>query len=199
MLIRSQWNLSKFPRVPWSNPHWNQWKMLVELLGPILVHVCIKSLLEQMGIASPNASWVNSFKLHHWIPIKNKWAMLLELIWVKSFPSFPFPSHIVPMSDSHTRLIHPERLKNQWNMFLQLPGPISLHFFAIYGTCSKCFLDHFLQSSLLNHHQRSMGNALAIPWVDSFTFRYSIFNRGQWKMLVELPEKILQAWLLNPY
>ena len=37
----------------------------------------------------------------------------------------------------------------------------------------------------LNHHSRS----IAIPRVDSFTFRYSIFNRSQWKMLVELPEK----------
>ena len=30
---------------------------------------------------------------------------------------------------------------------------------------------------------------IAIPWLDSFTFRYSIFNRSQWKITVESPEK----------
>ena len=34
-----------------------------------------------------------------------------------------------------------------------------------------------------------MGNALAIPCVASFTFRYSIFNRSQWKMLMQFPDQ----------
>ena len=62
-------------------------EMLLELLGPLLLHVFIKSSLRQMGNAS-NAYWANSFKLPHWIPITNQWAMLLELLGPSPFHLF---------------------------------------------------------------------------------------------------------------
>jgi hypothetical protein len=64
-------------------------EILLEVLGPLLLHVFTKSSSKQMGNV-PNASWANSFKLPHYIPIENQWAMLLEFLGPSSFHPFHF-------------------------------------------------------------------------------------------------------------
>ena len=57
------WNsLGKFLYMSLLNPYQNQWKMVMELLGPIPLHFLIESLLQSME-NGPGAPWANSFTL----------------------------------------------------------------------------------------------------------------------------------------
>ena len=132
------WNFLRIPSSASLNLYRNLWKVPLELLGPLFPHSFKKSLLKQLGHA-PNVSWVNYFQLPHWIAIKNQWTMLMEFIG-------PSPLHSVKNPN----------WKSMDNV-LAASWTISFTFLykaliKMYGTCSECFLDQFLQYLLLNHH-----------------------------------------------
>ena len=83
-------------------------------------------------------------------------------------------------------------------MLLRLIGSISSSFLfestsKINGQCSWVSLGrvHYILSvPLLNPNWKSMDNVLTASWANALTFRYSIFNRGQWVNSFQLPHWI---------
>ena len=93
--------------------------MLLEVLGTILLHVCIKSLLEKMGNVS-NASSLISMGHAHGAPGANYFTFRHQIF-----------------------------IKSAFIMFLELLGPIPLHFFV-------------------SSSSKPMGYAAHVSWDNSF-------------------------------
>ena len=142
--------MENIPGAPWAksfkfsfiNPHWNQWKILLELLGSIPSSSIMESLLEINGkyskrflgyFLSKSFSKVNStcsctfltqfLRVPLSTRIRNLHKMLLELPGANSFTLLYWIFIKVNGKCSWSLLEH-IFTENNWKMFLEHPGQI---------------------------------------------------------------------------
>ena len=107
--------MENIPGAPWAksfkfsfiNPHWNQWKILLELLGSIPSSSIMESLLEINGKYSKR--FLGYFLSKSFSKVNSTCSCTLLTQFLR-----------VPLST---------RIRNLHKMLLELPGPIPLHFF----------------------------------------------------------------------
>ena len=107
--------MENIPGAPWANsfkfsfinPHWNQWKILLELLGSIPSSSIMESLLEINGKYSKR--FLGYFLSKSFSKVNSTCSCTFLTQFLR-----------VPLST---------RIRNLHKMLLELPGPIPLHFF----------------------------------------------------------------------
>ena len=120
------------------NPDWYLWKMLLELMGPVLLHFFIKSLWNKWKMLQMLPGPIPSgFLIKSWLKINGQcsWSSLEQVLYISlSYPYWKSMQHVLAAS---------------WVNSSSLLYEIIV---KTYGSCSKCFLGQFHQDSLLNHH-----------------------------------------------